>query len=394
LRKPIGKAGLARRMKMRLKLSVIAIAIFLGLAVYEPITAADTNDILKDIDKMASLGEKAEPSLVSSVAEEIEKNPKEISAALIPRLKDKDLTEVQMATYVWALGQAKDPGAVDAIIDVYKKTNSNLVQGNCLGALANTGGNQSGDFLLSALDSTKDKEMRYNILNLLGQMQYEKALPETDEILKLDIKNYYWLPMLVFGKMGDKSVPFLMGKINDPDLNVRANAVNLLGQWLLSTEAAQPMFEHYWTEKDTGISGMILSSLKDIVPDFSIITKYFKEVVGREKNEELLNLAQKTLDSMNNMKADVESYMKKKKVSDEAFRKEYERLFKSAGKDGDYEILAASSTLKNEPELKRLRERILLRNSDEAFYDYRKINVIIIENRLGANIQSQKVVKP
>jgi hypothetical protein len=236
--------------------------------------------------------------------------------------------------------------------------------------------------------------MRYNILNLLGQMQYEKALPETDEILKLDIKNYYWLPMLVFGKMGDKSVLFLMGKINDPDLNVRANAVNLLGQWLLSTEAAQPMFEHYWTEKDTGISGMILSSLKDIVPDFSIITKYFKEVVGREKNEELLNLAQKTLDSMNNMKADVESYMKKKKVSDEAFRKEYERLFKSAGKDGDYEILAASSTLKNEPELKRLRERILLRNSDEAFYDYRKINVIIIENRLGANIQSQKVVKP
>lgn len=381
-------------MRMRRELSVIAIMIFLLLAAYKPLSADETKDVLKDIDKMASLGEKAEPSLVNSVADEIDKNPKGISAVLIPRLKDKELTEVQMATYVWALGQAKDPGSIDAIIDVYKQTNSNLVQGNCLGALANIGGKESGGFLLSALDSTKDTQMRYNILNLLGQMQYEKALPKTEEILKLDIRNYYWLPMLVFGKMGDKSVPFLLGKINDPDLNVRANAINVLGQWLISTEAAQPMFEHYWTEKDTGISGMILGSLEDTVPDFSVMTKYFKDVVGTEKNEELLKLAQKKLDNMNNMKADVESFMKKKKVSAETFKKEYEKLFKSAGKDGDYEILAASSMLNNEPELKTLRERILLRNSDEAFYDYRKINMIIMENRLAANMESQKVVKP
>ncbi len=379
---------------MRRELSAVAIMICLLLAAYEPVSAAETNDILKNIDKMASLGEKAESSLVRSVVDEIDKNPKEIAAAIIRRLKDKDLTEDQLATYIWVLGMTKDPGAVDVIIDAYPKTKSNLVQGNCLGALANIGGKKSGDFILSALESTKDKEMRYNILNLLGQMQYEKALPQTVEILKLDLKNYYWLNMLVFGKMGDKSVPFLMEKINDPDKNVRANAIYVLGQLLISTEAAQPMFEHYWSEKDTGIKGIILGSLENIVPDFSIMAKYYKEVAGREKNEDLLKLAKEILDNMNNMKADVESFMKKKKVSDEAFKKEYDNIYKSAGKDGDYEVLAASSTLKNEPDLKRLRERMLQRNSDEAFYDYKKINVIIIDNRLGANMEGWKDVKP
>ncbi len=378
---------------MRREISAIAIIICLVLAAYEPILAEETNDILKNIDKMASLGEEAESSLVKSVVDEIERNPKEITAAIIPRLKGKDLTEAQLATYIWVLGMTKDPGAVDAIIDIYQKSKSNLVQENCLGALANIGGKKSGDLIFSALESTKDKEIRYSILNLLGQIQYEKALPQTVEILKLDIKNYYWLNMLVFGKMGDKSVPFLLGKINDPDRNIRANAIYVLGQWLISVEAAQPMFEHYWTEKDSEICGIILSSLEIIAPDFSVMTRYFKEVVGKEKNEELLKLAQKTLDNMDNMKADVEKFMKKKKVSGEAFKKEYEDIFKSAGKEGEYEVLADSSSLKNEPELKTLRERILQRNSDEAFYDYKKINIIIIENRLGASMEIQKGLK-
>jgi HEAT repeat protein len=388
------KSEKARRNKMKRILYITAVTIFISVALYVPASAAETKDVLKDIDKMASLGEKAESSLVKSVVGQAEKNPNEISAAIIRKLKDKDLTEVQLAVYIWVLGMTKDPDAVDAVIDVCNKTQSSQVQGNCLGALANIGGNKSGDFLLSTLESTKDVEMRYNILNLLGQMQYEKALPQTVEILKLDIKNYYWLNMLVFGKMGDKSVSFLIEKINDPDRNIRANAINVLGQLLISTEAAQPMFEHYWKETDTGISGMILGSLTSTVPDFSVMTKYFKEVTAREKNNDLLNLARNTLDNMKNMKADVESFMKKKKVSAEAFRKEYDNIYKSAGKEGDYEVLAASSTVKNEPELKRLRERILQRNSEDAFFDYRKINVIIIDNRLGENMEGRKGVKP
>ena len=38
--------------------------------------------------------------------------------------------------------------------------------------------------------------------------------------------------------------------------------------------------------------------------------------------------------------------------------------------------------LKIEPQLKALRERILQRDSDEAFYDYQKVNEVIMRNRM------------
>jgi len=86
----------------------------------------------------------------------------------------------------------------------------------------------------------------------------------------------------------------------------------------------------------------------------------------------------------------VTEFVGKKKVSKSEFDREYSRLYKSAGHEGDYDVLATSSSLEDEPRLKKLRECILLRDSDESFYDYKKVNNIIVFNRFAARMKVKK----
>jgi hypothetical protein len=360
-------------------LIVTAILTFtVGFSTY----AAETNDVVSQIDHWVSLGEKADNSLIGSIADGIKKNPSEALNSLLPKLQDKNLTEKQVAVYIWALGLTKDEGAVNTIMEVYQKRKVDLVRANCIRALATIGGKQAGDFLMSTLDATSNMEKRADILDLLGQMQYEAALPKTEEILRLDIKEYYWQSIFLFGKMGDQAVPFLLKKIKDKDRNIRANAINVLGQWLISPEAAKPLQKQFWMEKDIELRNMILSSLERTITDLSQMKTVFEQVVAKEKNKELVKFARETLDNIDKIKAEVMAFAKKKQVSAVSFKREYVQLFDSAGKKGSYEVLGASSTLQDESQLKALRERILQRNSDEAFYDYQKVNDIIMRNRM------------
>jgi len=324
----------------------------------------------------------------------IKKNPAEVSSALIPKLKDKNLTEKQLAVYVWALGLTRDEAAANAIKELHQQSKSDLVRGNCLRALATIGDKQAGEFILSVLDSTSNKEMRFNILNLLGQMQYEPALLKAEEILKQDPKELYWQSIFVFGKMGDKAVPFLLKKINDKDRNIRANAINVLGQWLIPPEAAKPLQYQFWTEKDAELRGMILSSLEKTIGDLSQMKDVFEQIVAKEKDEVMLKYARETLGSMDRMKTEMAAFAQKKQSSAESFKCEYAKLFQSAGKKSNYELLGVYSTVQDEPQLKALRERILQRDSDEAFYDYQKVNSIIMRNRLMEKMAVHKTVQP
>lgn len=364
--------------------------VFLALATGTPLFAAEANDVLLQIERMASLGEKAEKSLGESIVDGIEQNSAQVSKILIKKLNDEKLSEQQLKVYVWALGLTRDSAAVNAIKTLYGKTQSDLIRVNCLRALASIGGRQAGGFLLSTLDETTSKEKRFNILNLLGQMQYEAALPKTEEVLKKDPKQFYWQSILVFGKMGNKAVPFLLEKISDKDRNVRANATYVIGQWLISPEAAKPMQDQFWTEKDDELRGTILSSLERIIPDFVQMKTVFEQVVAKGKDEKIVKFARETLDNIGRLKADITEFAQEKQPSDESFQREYNQLFKSAGKKGSYEVLGNSSTIQDELKLKALRERILQRNSDEAFYDYQKINDIIIRNRLVNSLTNTK----
>ena len=344
------------------------------------IVAADIT-IFTDIDRLASLGNKAPETLTESIRDRIENDPSAIISSLMPKLNDAKASETQLAIYVWALGLAGDSMAVDGIIELSKHTESELVKGNCLRALATIGSQESGDFLLSTLDKTADKEMRFNILNLLSQMQHEAALPKTEEVLKQDPKQFYWQSIFVFGKMGDKAEPFLLKKATDKDRNIRGNAINVLGQWLIPTESAKTLRDQFWKETDAELRGLIMSSLEKVSPDLDTIEKFSRDVVSKEKEESLVQFAKETLNNLDRTNEWISSFKTEKEVSSKQFQKEYDKLYKSAGKKGDYKVLSIASSFEDEPKLKKLRERILQRDSDESFYDYQKVNEIIMLNR-------------
>jgi hypothetical protein len=363
--------------------NVICIVILLwALTLPYIASASQADDTMTMIERMIS-GEKSKPDLGELIVDAIERNPVDVSKELRAKLAQKNLTGSQLTVYVWALGLVKDQAAVSLIMDVYKQNESELVRGTCLRSLAQIGGKQSEVFLLSALDTTSGNEARFNILSLLGQMQCEAALPKTEEILLKDPSEYYWQSIFVFGKMGDKAVPFLLSKINDKNINVRAGVVNVLGQWLMAPESATALQNQFWIEKEIGIRGMILSSLERTIVDLAQMKAFFELVIAKESDEKLVKFAQETVSNIDKIKVESESFRKKKKVSEAVFQRQYALLFQTLGKKGNYEALAILSSEKDEAKLKALRERILQRDSDEAFYDYQKVNEIILKNRLA-----------
>lgn len=363
-------------------LRVIVLSACSVIAVSCVALADQAADILSKIEQAAAGEEESSSALYKAAAEGIENSPAEVSKSLLPKLKGKGLTERQLAIYVWAMGLTKDPIAVQTLMDLHRQSRSLLVQQNCLRALATIGGKEAEKYLLSMLDTTTDKEMRFNILNLLAQMQCEAALPKMGEVLREDPREFYWKSIFVFGKMGNKAVPFLLQRIGDKDRNVRINAVNILGAWLIAPEAAIPLRDQFWKEADPEVRGLILNCLLTIVTDLAQTRSLCEQVVAKDTDQNLVKAARNASEGMDRAKDAIISAAKTKQVSKDSFQREYARLLKSAGHEGDYKVLASASTKDDEPRLLTLRERILQRDSDEAFYDYQKINEIILLNRV------------
>jgi hypothetical protein len=344
--------------------------------------AAQPDDILSNLESLVTSDTgSSDRSMVEVLVDKIEADPVKAADKLLLRLKDKNCNEEQLMVYVWAVGITKQENAIEELVKMHRESQSEKVKGNCLRALASIGGNKAGEYLLAVLDVTTDKEARFELLNLLGQMQCERALPKAEEILMLDPKQFYWQSIFVFGKMGDKAIPFLLAKIDDKDRNVRANAINLLGQWQIAQEAAKAIEMQFWKEDDKELRELELSSLEKTIPDLPRLKSIFERVINENKDTGLVQFARETVDMIN--KSTFTAPLKTKQVSATSFLREYAQLFKSAGKKGDYQTLANSSSMNDEPKLKALRERILQRDSDEAFYDYRKVSEIIMLNRLA-----------
>jgi len=363
-------------------ITLVAALVILAVASWR--AEAGTDGVLRQIDRMATEGEKAPPSLGESIRDAAEADPKGVSAAILAKLKAGGLPAEQEAVYCWALGLTRQPAAMDTLVDIYTGSKSDLLRSNCLRAISMTRNQKAGEFLVKVLEGEKSEEMRYAILNLLGEMQYEGALAKMEEVLKKDPEEYYWQSIFVFGKMGDKAVPFLIERIGDKDRNVRANAINVLGQWLVAPEATKPLEERYWVESDKNTRSAILNSLERTIADLSEMKAFFEQVVAKEKDTELLGFAKETVAGMEEMKAAIAEGEENRTPSAAAFKTALTELDRSAGKKGDYRALAISSVLSDEPSLKALRARILQRDSDEAFEDYQKVNNIIIFNRHAA----------
>ena len=338
--------------------------------------------VIEDIEDIISQGESASFTKFETVKNKIEENPEKILPQLLSKASNPNLPEPNLAIYLWAIGLTKSPKAVDDIIKLSSGRESKLLAGNAYKALASIGGEKAGEYLFKQLDKTSDQMMRYNLLDLLAQMQYKPALPQTIEILRQDPSQYYWQTIFVFGKYGDIAVPFLLEKLGDKDQNIRTNSIIAIGQWLVPGESLIPLKNQFWKESSPQIRGLILSSLEKINTNLTDIQEFSKKVIEKETDENVASFAKETINNASKMANLVEAFRTEKKQDSAAFETEYHKIRNSLGKEGDYEQLSSTSSKSDEAKLKKLRETILRRNSDECFYDYQKINNIIILNRL------------
>lgn len=308
--------------------------------------AEDTNsNLLADIEKYRDSGEHPSRELGESIIERLEKNPAGITIALLGKLKAAGGDEKSLAIYIWAIGWTRDTNAADELIKTAKTNNSPLVTGNIYQSLAKIGGKKAGEYLLAKAKEAAGTDnsaaaliapVKFDILNCLAEMQYEPALEEMGCLLKI------------------------------------------------AREASKPLSEQYWKEQDSMSKQAILSSLEKITCDLNEMESFFKQVVAKEQDKDVKKFAEETVGNISKYRAKINEEKAKKKDNSELYQKEYDRIFKDYGHISSIDTLAMYSSSKDEPGLKKLRERVLLRNSDECFYDYDKINSVIAFNRLIA----------
>jgi len=337
--------------------------------------------VITELDTVISQGDSVSQAKLHTIKEAIEKDPEAILPQLLAIAGDPKLPEANLAVYIWAIGLTRSPEAIDDIIGLYSGKKSELVVGNAQRALAAIGGDKAGDYLFSQLDLATGQMARYSLIDLLAQIQYRPALPKAIEILQKDPGEFYWQTIFIFGKYGDAAIPFLLEKIGDDDENVRVNTIMALGQWLLSTASLDALHKQFWQETNPEIRGMILSSLEKVDTDLASIRAFSQKVVAKETDENVKRFAQETVDNHEKMQSRIEDFRQQKKEDPVVFEAEYSRMLKSFGKEGNFDKLAAASSITDEEKLKILRAIILQRNSDECFYDYQKINNIIMMNR-------------
>jgi hypothetical protein len=347
--------------------------------------SAGTEELVADIEKLPTL-EGAEFGTQSElVGQRIKEDTSGLVDALLPKLSAPEVGDTVMAIYIWALGLTESPVIVDEVCRITKETESRLIRYNCRRALVQVGDESAESCLLAELDYLSNKKERYETFNALAELQCEAALPLTEEVLESDAENEYWRPIFVFGKMGDVAVPFLIGKVNDGNTDVRFNAINLLGQWLRPPEADSALKERFWKEKDPYIRNLILSSLESTDPDIKSLKEFMKKVKSKAGDDESKEFAEESIELLETMSDNMDKLLEQKTVSPEQFDQAYSEIWNSYGKKGDYDALFTSSSFEDEPRLKELRRRILQRNSDEAFYDYKKVSDVIYLNRIWHN---------
>ncbi|MFZ1518868.1 MAG: toxin-antitoxin system YwqK family antitoxin [Ignavibacteriaceae bacterium] len=320
-------------------------------------------------------------SIMQIIINQLNEDPLHYSKSISDRVKDEQIEIDLIPTYLWALGVTKNPNNIDLILEFAKKDTTQAGLINSTFALSQFQDERCGNFILDLVKNDTVNQ-RYYFFNLLSTMQFEPAIPYLDEFLEKGFENAYWQIYFVFGKMGMKAVPHLISNLNNPNDNIRQSSVLLLGNWLIADTAIDPLKELYIKERNISIKLSILSALERLAADFNDLEKYFGDLVGTEQEESLKKYAQEVIDLIPEYKRAYSDFKEKQEINPNAFNEEYDLLFNSFGKEGDFENLGSYSTIGKEQELIKLREKVLLRNSDECFYDFEKINKIIYYNRI------------
>ncbi|NLW47385.1 MAG: hypothetical protein GXY86_08625 [Firmicutes bacterium] len=209
----------------------------------------------------------------------------------------------------------------------------------------------------------------------------EKLFENKFDALKVDPKQEYWKVIFTFGPGGDNEVPYLLQYIDDENRNIRFNSIVMLGKWFLSYDSKEQLIIQYWKETDSQIKLLILSSLEMLITNLSESKEFFNSVIQNEADPKARDFALESLNMLDDLPSMIDEFKKDKEIDSKKFKKEYKKIYKSYGTEGSYKRLYEYSSFANESDLKSLKIRILKRYSDEALYDYDKINDIIMKNR-------------
>jgi hypothetical protein len=350
----------------------------------------DPKGILKDLNTLAKQGEDdADEDLMSSVRQRVLENPGEACSTLLAALKGAKPNDKACAMYIWALGLTKDPRIAEDIMKVAAATKTELVKVNAYAALGGIGGQAVSDFLLRELDKQQGDHTHVMLLIVLAELKCSEILPKTEKLLASRKDDAGWQQRFVFGKLGDVAVPFLLTKVDDADPVIRQNAIGLLGMWLMAPEAAKAIQGRYTQEKDPHSRQVIVLALERVQLDTDALLRFYREIAATEKDNAVSACIREAISLIESLPKNLASYQAEKEVDAVTFEKEFAKLDASSGSEGDLKTLRQCSSAEDEPKLKMLREHILRRNSDEAFYDYEKVNSIIYSNRvLAREVQS------
>ena len=348
------------------------------------VVRADVQEIMADIERASSLEGETYRELAKSIFTRANQDTAGLASAILPKLAEGEVNDKLLGLYIGTLGCVRATEAVDDICRILRQTSLEPIKQLCQNVLVSIGNDASSACLLTSLDQTTDSYERFKIYNLLGQMQYEGAFPGVLELLDIDPDEYYWKALFVFGKMGDVAVPSLIEKVNDKSRNVRRKSIFIVGSWLLAPAAKEPLEVQFWNESDPEIRVLILNSLAAVTSNIDSLIHFMEQVESEAKDEKSRTFASETIEQFTGISALLEPMRETKMISPDLFNSQYDAIWESFGVDGDYEVLLGTSTLQDEPALKKLRERILQRNCDDAFLDFRKVNDIIVINRLLA----------
>ena len=303
---------------------------------------------------------------------------------LLEQMEINSDKEDALVVYIWALGLTKEPRAVPKLISLHRKAASQKVILSTEKSIAAIGGNTAGEFLLSQLDGEAQELRKMHLLRLLSHMKYEKMLPRLTPLLeKKPRRGEYPDLLFIFANMGDSAVPFLKKLIAHKNRTTRSNVIQLLAQWLIPKGIASEFTARYWKESESEIRALLIIASTMTTEDFSKLKTFLELVKKKEKDSKVIVVAQESIKKVKNAQDMLRRFRESKKINKTAFDKEYAIAFNTAGKKGSLDVLTTASSVKDEAMLKALRERILVRDSDEALDDFLAINSIIYRNRIS-----------
>ena len=326
-----------------------------------------------------------------SMSKTVSENGKAIAEAAARRLADKSAKEEDKVKYVWLLGLAKHDSSVPLMLEIFKTSNpTSHLHAVTSRVLVEIGGDEVGAFFLENYRKSKAKmneSQKFDAMWELAMLRYAPAVKDAEEFLKIDPERYYWQVYFIFGLFDDLAVPMLCEKLNDPDGLVRTNALGAI-RFLMpeSADVTKALLKRMETEKDPDARYQLAEAIE-----------WNMSAQGKNGRQELRKTFRKFLESEDGKSRRAAKFMRGTVASSIAMTEGMQWMFKpdpakfdaaykkilesgvrlSAAREAVNDIIF-SATLKDIPKLKELRRRALYRQSDECFYDYRKLTRIII----------------